>query len=163
MTPGAGLTLAAIDPAGQIRRLRSGTSFESAKAGDFEKDQAFSFGAWIKVPGPGVFGSVIARMDDRSNYRGWDMWLEGGRIATHLVNHWPSNALKVVARGVITPGVWTHVFITYDGSARATGVKIYINGQPQETDVHADVLKSTIRTQLPLKIGQRHTGSRIDR
>ena len=101
-------------------------------------------------------------MDDRDNYRGWDMWLEGGRIATHLVHHWPEDALKVVARGKVSPGVWTHVFVTYDGSAKASGVKIYINGEPQETDVHADGLKQTIRSQVPLKVGQRHTGSRID-
>ncbi len=64
----------------------------------------FSFGAWIKVPKPGLFGSVIARMDDRNNYRGWDMWLEGGRIATHLVHQWPEDALKVVARGTSFAG-----------------------------------------------------------
>ncbi len=54
------------------------------------------------------------------------------------------------------------MFVTYDGSVKASGVKIYINGEPQETDVHADGLKQTIRTQVPLKVGQRHTGSRID-
>ena len=122
----------------------------------------FSFGAWIKIPKPGLFGSVMARMDDRSNYRGWDMWLEGGRIATHLVHEWPEDALKVVARGVVPPGVWTHVFITYDGSARAAGVNIFLNGERQETDVHADNLKQSIRTEVPFKVGQRHTGSRID-
>jgi hypothetical protein len=161
MIPRAGLQLAAIDPTGDATH-QPGKSFESAESGNFEKDHPFSFGAWIKVPRPGLFGSVIARMDDRSNYRGWDMWLEGGRIATHLVHQWPDDALKVVSRGVVSAGVWTHVFITYDGSARATGVKIYIDGQPQETDVHADGLKQTIRTQVPLKLGQRHTGSRID-
>ena len=161
LIPTGGLQLAAIDPpVGEIPK--PGQTFESADSGDFEKDHAFSFGAWIKVPKPGLFGSVIARMDDRSNYRGWDMWLEGGRIATHLVHHWPEDALKVVARSSVSPGVWTHVFVTYDGSAKASGVKIYINGEPQETDVHADVLKQTIRSQVPLKVGQRHTGSRIE-
>ncbi len=99
MIPGAGLQLAAIDPTatGDVPP-QTGKSFGSAESGNFEKDHAFSFGAWIKIPGPGLFGSVIARMDDRSNYRGWDMWLEGGRIATHLVHQWPQDALKVVAR-----------------------------------------------------------------
>jgi Protein of unknown function (DUF1553)/Protein of unknown function (DUF1549)/Planctomycete cytochrome C/Concanavalin A-like lectin/glucanases superfamily len=163
MIPGAGLQLAAIEPtAAGSPTAQHGTRFESAGSGNFEKDHPFSFGAWIKVAKSDVFGSVIARMDDRSNYRGWDMWLEGGRIATHLVHRWPDNALKVVSRAVVSPGVWTHVFITYDGSARAAGVKIFINGEPQQTDVHADVLKQTIVTEVPLKVGQRHTGSRID-
>ena len=65
-------------------------------------------------------------MDDRSNYRGWDLWLEKDASRTHLVHEWPDDALKVVARGEVPPGVWTHVFVTYDGSGQASGVKIYI-------------------------------------
>ena len=95
-----GLQLAAIDPTAS-ETPQPGKGFESADSGNFEKDHAFSFGAWVKVPKPGLFGSVIARMDDRSNYRGWDMWLEGRRIATHLVHQWPEDALKVVSRGTI--------------------------------------------------------------
>ena len=64
----------------------------------------------------------------------------------------------------VSPGVWTHVFVTYDGSARGVRREDSIStDEPQETDVQADVLKQTIRTQVPLKVGQRHTGSRIDR
>jgi hypothetical protein len=58
--------------------------------------------------------------------------------------------------------VWTHVLATYDGSGKAAGVKIYINGQPQATDVAADALRNTIRTKVPFKAGQRHTSDRID-
>ncbi len=115
--------------------------FEVADAGDFEKDQAFSFGAWIKLPEAGMTGSVIARMDNTDGYRGWDLWLEENRVATHIVHKWPDDALKVVARRAAQPGVWTHVLVTYDGSAKAAGVKIYINGEPQATDVAADALQ----------------------
>jgi hypothetical protein len=41
-------------------------------------------------------------------------------------------------------------------------VKVYINGVPQETDVEANALKSTIRTTVPLKVGQRHSTSPVD-
>ncbi len=134
----------------------------AADSGDFEKDQAFSFGAWIKVPKPDMTGSAIARMDNTNGYRGWDLWLERNRVATHIVHKWPDDALKVVAKGEVRPGVWTHLFVTYDGSARAAGVKIYINGEPQATDTAADALKSSIRTTVPLKAGQRHTSERLD-
>jgi hypothetical protein len=54
------------------------------------------------------------------------------------------------------------VFLTYDGSAQVGGVKVYINGQPQAVNVEANALKSTIRTQVPFKLAQRHSTSRLD-
>src|SRR5207244_1110845 len=38
--------------------------------GDFEKDQVFSAGAWVKAPRNNQTGAVIARMDDAAGYRG---------------------------------------------------------------------------------------------
>jgi hypothetical protein len=136
--------------------------FESADSGDFERKDAFSFGAWIKLRRDGLVGSVVARMDDQHEYRGWDLWIENNRVATHIVNKWPDNALKVVARSELSLNTWTHVFMTYDGSSQAAGVKIYINGDPQTTEISANQLNNTIRTTVPLKVAQRHTTSRLD-
>jgi hypothetical protein len=136
--------------------------FESADSGDFERKDAFSFGAWIKLPRAGLVGSVVARMDDQHDYRGWDLWIENNKVATHIVNKWPDNALKVAAGSEIPLNMWTHVFVTYDGSSQAAGVKIYINGDPQPTEIAANQLNNTIRTTVPLKLGQRHTTSRLD-
>jgi hypothetical protein len=107
-------------------------------------------------------GSIIARMDDQHDFRGWDLWIEGGRPGAHIVNKWQSDALKVVSREAIKPGVWTHVFIAYDGSGKAAGVSVYLNGKAQDKEVQADALKSTIRTPVPLKLAQRHTTARLD-
>ncbi len=156
--PGNGLRLAANPGAGIWPEGR----FEAADSGDFEKDQPFSFGAWVKLPREGMTGSAIARMDNNHGYRGWDLWLEGNRVATHIVHNWPDDALKVVARGTVPAGVWTHLLVTYDGSSRASGVKIFINGEPQATDIAVDVLKGSIRTRVPLKAGQRQSSDRLD-
>ena len=74
------------------------TPLEIAEAGDLDSQQAFSYGAWIKLPGKVGFGAVMARMDDSHAYRGWDLWLQNDRPGAHLVNHWPDNAIKVVSR-----------------------------------------------------------------
>ena len=157
--PSAGLKLAALDPAPNETPARK--DFSAADAGDFDKDHPFSFGAWIKIPAANETGSVIARMDDRDNYRGWDLWLEGDRVGAHLVNHWPDNALKVVARDPIPKGAWTHVLATYDGSGKGRGVSIYVNGRKSPVDIREDRLSATIRTGAPFKAGQRNTGSRL--
>jgi hypothetical protein len=96
-----------------------------------------------------------------AGYRGWDMWVEGNRIGTHIIHAWPDNALKVVARTPIKSNEWQHVAISYDGSRKAAGVKIYFNGVVQQADVAADKLNGTIRTTVPFTIGQRHAGERL--
>jgi hypothetical protein len=137
------------------------TPLEIAEAGDLDCQQAFSYGGWVKLASNVGHGAVFARMDDGNAYRGWDMWLENDRPGAHLINHWPDNAIKVVSKTAIQPGKWHHVMVTYDGSRRAAGTRIYIDGNPQAVDVASDSLKDTMRTKVPLKIAQRNKASRI--
>ena len=74
-------------------------------------------------------------MDDQHDFRGWDLWLENGKRRPHIIHKWPDDALKVVATNELHADKWTHVFVTYDGSGKAAGVKVYVNGQPQATSV----------------------------
>ena len=137
-------------------------TIEVPEAGDFDKDQGFSFGAWVKLPKADSGGALLGRMDDQNIYRGWDLWLENGRPGTHLIHRWDEDALKVVANEPLKAGQWSHVLITYDGSGKAGGVKIYVNGQPQAARVLKDQLRETIRTEVPLKVAQRATQSRLN-
>jgi Protein of unknown function (DUF1553)/Protein of unknown function (DUF1549)/Concanavalin A-like lectin/glucanases superfamily/Planctomycete cytochrome C len=138
-------------------------AIELADVGDFERDQPFSYGGWVLAPKAGMTGSLLARMDDASKtYRGWDLWLEAGQVGAHIISTFPQDALKVVSRKPITPGQWTHVAVTYDGSSKAAGIKVYVNGAMQDTNTQNDTLKSTTRTQVPLKVAQRHQTSRLE-
>lgn len=139
-----------------------GVTIEVPEAGDFEKDQGFSFGAWVKLAAVDKGGAVLARMDDQNDHRGWDLWIENGRPGTHIINKWEEDALKVVANEPLKAGQWSHVLVTYDGSGKAGGVKVYVNGRPQGVRVLKDQLKNTIRTNVPLKVAQRSTQSRLD-
>jgi hypothetical protein len=137
-----------------------GPALELAEAGDFEKNQGFSYGAWVRPANGGQTGAILARMDDLHDYRGWDIWLEGNKVGSHIIHKWPEDALKGVSTTPIKAGVWSHVFITYDGSGKAAGLKVYIDGKVQQKEVTADALRNTIRTPVPFKVGQRHTSSR---
>jgi hypothetical protein len=148
--------------AAQAFASQIGAPLEIADAGDFDKNQAFSYGTWVKLTKRAQFGSLLARMDDKHDYRGWDIWVEENRVATHIINKWDQDALKVVSNTPLKLNQWYHVFFTYDGSGKAAGVKIYVNGMAQETTAQVDRLKSTIRTTVPLKITQRHTGQGVD-
>jgi hypothetical protein len=139
----------------------AGSAIAFNEVGDFDKDQGFSIGAWVKIPRRGITGAIASRMDNTDKYRGWDFWIEQDKVGMHIVNLWPDNALKVTSKMALQPNQWTHVLITYDGSAKAAGVKLFINGALQPVDVFTDKLSGTIRTKVPFKIGQRHQGERV--
>jgi hypothetical protein len=147
--------------AGKAFTISTNPAPEIADAGDLDKDKAFSYAAWVYFT-KNRDGSILARMDDAHDYRGWDLWFEGGKPGTHIVSKWPEDALKVVAKKAIETNHWTYVCVTYDGSAKAGGVKIYIDGKPQENEVKEDRLKNSIHTDVPLKIGQRNTSARVE-
>jgi hypothetical protein len=141
----------------------SPSPIEIADAGDFDTSQGFSYGAWVKLAKAGATGAILARMDDRDGYRGWDLWLDKGRLGTHIIHQWPDQAIKIVDITPLKAGEWYHVLVTYDGSGSDKGVALYLNGQRQtaaRTQINS--LRGTIRTEVPFKVGQRHTGSRLD-
>ncbi|MFT7173985.1 MAG: hypothetical protein ACI9NQ_002215 [Paracoccaceae bacterium] len=139
-------------------KLNGATQFKFDAEVDLEFDRPFSMAGWIK-PGGKASGAILSKMDDKAAYRGFDFWMEGGRIGTHIVNKWQSNALKVVSAEVLKPNTWQHVVLTYDGSHKAAGVKIYIDGKLASNQVTSDTLSASIVTNQPLRIGGRSTSS----
>jgi hypothetical protein len=161
---GAGLTAQATGklewkdggPLGRAPVLQPGSTFDLGNLGDFERDQSFSYGAWVRVPSGGRYQAVLARMDQANGFRGWDLFTHDRNWAVHLVHRWPEEACKVVTTGdPIRLGEWQHVFVTYDGSGRAEGVRVYVNGSAMKTRAEKDTLGPSIRTSVPLRIGQR--------
>ncbi|MCA8990913.1 MAG: DUF1553 domain-containing protein [Planctomycetaceae bacterium] len=135
-----------------------GTAFELADYGGFEANQPVSFATWIKVSPNDTQGAILSRMDVDKDYRGWDIWMQRRQIGTHIISAWADNALKVVAKAQVPADEWVHVAITYDGSSKAAGVRVYYNGVPQETNVERDQLNGSIVADVPFKVGQRSTG-----
>lgn len=138
-----------------------GTALELPDVGNFENTQAFTMSAWVKLPANDTFGAICAKMNDVDGYRGWDFWVQRRQIGTHIIHKWPGNAIKVAAKEQVPANEWTHVVVSYDGSNKAAGVKVYYNGKPQKTNVEVDTLSETIQTDVPFKVGQRHTKAQL--
>src|SRR6185369_11697067 len=107
-------------------------------------------------------GAILSRMADEQDYRGFDLLLVDGAFEVHLVNKWPDNGLKVHTRKTWPKEKWLHVFATYDGSSKASGVRIYVNGQEQELEVQKDALSGSIVADTPLRIGSRSSSFYFD-
>ncbi|MDA0835570.1 MAG: DUF1553 domain-containing protein [Planctomycetota bacterium] len=133
-----------------------GTYIDLGDRCNFERTDSFSYGAWVYIEGNSA-GAVMSRMNDALAYRGYDIYLTADhKPEVHILNGWPENAVHVKAKEALTPEEWHHVFVTYDGSSKAAGIKLFIDGRVQAVDVTADRLSETIRVETPLHIGQRN-------
>ena len=76
--------------------------------------------------------------------RGFELTLEDGRVFFALVHFWPGNAIAVRSRTPLPLAQWSQLAITYDGSSRAAGIGLYLNGRPLAADVVRDHLYKDI-------------------
>jgi hypothetical protein len=93
--------------------------------------------------------------------RGYEILLEQGRVAFGLHYLWPGASLKIATKAALPAGQWAHVAVTYDGSSRAAGARIYVNGRPAEVEVVRDGLYKdiTYEKEPDLTLGQRFRDS----
>jgi mono/diheme cytochrome c family protein len=126
--------------------------FPSLPVGDLERDQPFSIALWVKPSSDAQNGALVARMDEATDFRGWDIWAENGLVGMHLIH-------KVVSTTKLTAARWQHVTVTYDGSSNPDGIKILIDGKESGKTVQAKTLTESTKTTVPFNIGRRSAGS----
>ena len=118
---------------------------------DFERTDAFSIAAWIQPQG---VGCVISKTDDADSMRGFDVTLRKGKAVVNLVHRLNGDAIQVSTASSILSGQWQHLLVTYDGSSRAVGITIYVDGQAQPVEIGQDNLTRSMRNNQPVRIGR---------
>ena len=153
-------TLAPIDGRlGGASHFEGTTHIAAGDVGSFENTQACSFSAWIYLTSHEA-STVLSKMDEGNAFRGYDVILESGKLASHFVHHWPDRAFKVITQTAMSLNAWHHVAVTYDGSTKAAGLKIYVDGQPQELDVPTgNTLDGTLQTDKAFHIALRNSSA----
>ena len=99
---------------------------------------------------------MLSKQERNPGLRGIDLLFADGRFQAHLINAWPDDALKVRTNDTFPKSQWLHVLATYDGSAKAAGLKLYVNGRLREAAIDKDNLTDTIANNEPLRIGSRN-------
>ena len=87
-------------------------------------------------------------------FHGGDVTIKAGRVTARMYRHWPGNAIAVETKQRIRAKEWTHLTVSYDGSSKAAGYRIYINGVPQETNIVRDHIWKGTGTH-PINVGER--------
>lgn len=112
----------------------------------YGRNTPVTYSIWLKPavhqPRMIVMHQSVAAED--SAFRGTQLTLDNGYPEFSLIHFWPGNALRVQSTVALPLNQWSHVAITYDGSSRANGVRIYIDGVAMETEVERDQLTRDI-------------------
>ncbi len=127
-------------------------------------------------------GTLFSRMGDDKHRggAGWEIYQEGGKFTINLMAAdeglaidakvepkadakkpakmtGPKRGITVVTAAAFPRDEWHHVFFTYAGTRKASGVKLYLDGKLVETETKLDTLaaKDSIRTDATAHLGRR--------
>ncbi len=158
-------------PVGQAVELTGENGVSLADVGAFTRSDPFTLAFWMWTPDVkdrAVIAHASKSWTDAGS-RGYQLLLEDGHISGSLIHFWPGNAIRVMTREPAPVETWMHVALTYDGSSRAAGLSLYVDGVPAETEVVRDGLFKSIGygSPVPLAVGYRNRdrgfkGGRVD-
>lgn len=136
---------------------------------DFERVQPFSISLWInplKVGEQGpIYGSANGEFEGQRGYRCW--LLPDGTLQVSFSYVWPANCIDLVTTDKVQYKQWQNITLTYDGSSKATGVKIFQNGKEMKTTLLADNLHKSMKfgehqtnwSNMPFMLGKEARGT----
>ncbi len=116
------------------------------KVAHYLRWQPFSFSFFFKcekLPEKGVILHRSRAGLDAAN-RGYELTLESGKLTATLGHFYPGNAIRVQAKDRINLSGWKHIGFTYDGSSRAAGIKLFVEGKELPVVIVRDQLYKDI-------------------
>jgi hypothetical protein len=139
------------------------------KVGLFERNHPFSIGLWMRIDEAGATGPLVTRSSGLFNgNRGYEIILrKDGTFTAGLHHVFPDNSIEIETTSPVQAGAWHHLALTYDGSSRAAGIHLFLDGRLAPSHVTIDHLRRSILKSgdpknqnwgdMPgLRIGRRH-------
>lgn len=114
--------------------------------GEIKRCDPFSFGMWLKpnVPMKRAVVASRSRSGIDSASRGFELILEDNKPSFALVHFNPGNEIRISSKNAIPVGEWTHITVSYDGSSKAAGMRMYVNGRREDCEIVRDNLYKDI-------------------
>jgi hypothetical protein len=124
--------------------------------GKFDADAAWTLGVWLMADTS--LSCVLSKIEPQGKRRGFEVIWQKGRFQINLVNRWGSKAIEAVTVEPISAKKWHHLVLSYDGSRKAAGLKVFLNGKLASLNILNDTLDDSIANTEPLRIGRRDSG-----
>lgn len=149
------------DTGGEVNALllNSESSMQYAFHQNIKKLESFTIETWLHINRAQRQGSIISKMNPEKQSKGWDFWITDDRLVFEMNHSYPSDSLKVLSKNTLPVDQWIHLAVTYDGSRKASGVKLLLNGQPLEMEIVTDSLQEHIGVKTSLCVGSRINGA----
>ncbi len=127
--------------------------------GVFSKSEPFSIGIKVIVPAHLKEGVILHKCiaERLYNYKGYHLYIQDGKLELSMAHTAPSDAIQKITKTDIPRDRWVQLTITYDGSSRADGLHLYLDGDEMEMTTVIDQLNKDIllkeKTQPGLQVG----------
>jgi hypothetical protein len=131
--------------------------------GALQREQPFTVAFWLRYGGGKQPMPIFEKIEADQSRRGWEMWLDepvlvdiqkrAARVILRLSSRWPESAIELRTRDRVKQNEWNHLAVVSDGSGKASGITLFLNGSRIETDVLRDTLSGEIGNTSELRIG----------
>lgn len=111
------------------------------KVGWYERTEPFSVQLWVRPDTLYGEAAVVWHSENlRLGLKGYSVTLRDNKVEFVMAHSWPQNAIQVTTKKALTPKEWFQLTFTYDGSSKASGVNVYIDGVRQPVTIDYDNL-----------------------
>lgn len=131
---------------GQALVLNGDTWLDLGSTGIFRRTAPFSIGIWVNIPKDLKEGVIFHKSlaERLYNFRGYHLYLKDNRLEVNMAHTAPSNAITKISRIQVPKDRWIQLTLTYDGSSKAAGMQLYMDGQPVPMETTMDQLTKDI-------------------
>lgn len=132
--------------AGPGLKLDGDAWLDLGKVGIFSKSEPFSVGLWVNIPKEMQEGVLFhkSQAERLYNFRGYHVYLKNNKLEMSMAHVAPSNAITKISQQEVPRERWIQLTMTYDGSGRAAGLQLYLEGTPLPMLVKKDQLTKDI-------------------
>ncbi len=117
---------------------------------NFEYTDAFSASIWVNTSKreAGKTQTILGTAGDKNgHWRGWDFYLDtDNHLNLRLISGLPHNLIHAVTTDSIQINTWNQLAFAYDGSGKAEGISLYINGIKAESKIEYNRLYKSIKS-----------------
>jgi Protein of unknown function (DUF1553)/Protein of unknown function (DUF1549)/Planctomycete cytochrome C/Concanavalin A-like lectin/glucanases superfamily len=131
---------------GSAMKLNGELGFDFSRELDSERNEPFTISIWVKLFKKGETGPLFQKSNGEfEGHRGYRVWLQpDGTLMVNMSYVWPANCIDLRTTDKLPVGQWAHLALSYDGSSKAKGLKIWLNGRPMKHQVRTDHLHKSI-------------------